>query len=60
MNNLLSSTAAPADRRTYRRWSLAARIAAYGLLSALALASVWFINRRVDALANDPPARVAE
>lgn len=47
------STAAPADLRTHPRWSMPRKILAYALLFALALASIWFINRRVDHLAND-------
>ncbi|MGE5608087.1 MAG: hypothetical protein ACM359_02430 [Bacillota bacterium] len=51
-------TAAPADRRPREPWPLPAKFIAYAILSALAIASVWFINRRVDALAQDQPAKV--
>ncbi|MCY2952466.1 MAG: hypothetical protein NTU53_10870 [Planctomycetota bacterium] len=51
-----SSTAAPADLRAQRRWPLWRKIAAYTILTAIALASIWFIDRRVDALAKDAPA----
>ena len=49
----VSETAAPADRRPHPRWSTPRTVLAYATLFALALASIWFINRRVDQLAND-------
>jgi hypothetical protein len=52
-------TAAPADRRLHHPWPLPAKLAAYAILTALAIASVWFINRRVDALAQDQPVEIA-
>jgi hypothetical protein len=55
MTRELESTAAPADLRPHAPWSTARKIAAYLALFALALASIWFINRRVDQLANDAP-----
>jgi hypothetical protein len=42
---------APADARPQRPWPLWAKLLAYTLFLALAIISVWFINRRVDALA---------
>jgi len=51
-----TSTAAPADLRPQRRWPLWRKIAAYAILTAIALASIWFIDRRVDALARDARA----
>jgi len=50
-----SSTAAPADLRPHAHWSTPRKFAAYLILLALAVASIWFINRRVDRLANDAP-----
>jgi hypothetical protein len=49
-----SSTAAPADARPHAPWPRPRKIAAYIILLAVALISVWFINRRVDALADRP------
>jgi len=54
-----SSTAAPADLRRHRPWPTWAKIAAYAVLAAIALWSVWFIDRRVDALAEDSPPAMA-
>ena len=51
-----TSTAAPADLRPQRRWPLWRKIAAYTILTAIALASIWFIDRRVDALGKDTEA----
>jgi hypothetical protein len=48
------SAIAPADARPHRPWSRPAKIMAYLLLLALALVSIWFINRRVDQLAHQP------
>jgi len=49
------STAAPADLRPHAPWSTPRKITAYLILFALAITSIWFINRRVDQLANDAP-----
>ena len=51
--SIVSETAAPADRRPHPRWSTPRKVFAYAILFVLALASIWFINRRVDQLAND-------
>ena len=48
-----NSTAAPADLRPHPRWPAPRKVLAYVILFALALVSIWFINRRVDQLAND-------
>jgi len=42
---------APADARRHRSWSAWAKVLAYAAFLALAIVSVWFINRRVDELA---------
>ena len=49
------ATAAPADLRPHPRWSTPRKVLAYAILFLLALVSIWFINRRVDQLANDAP-----
>jgi hypothetical protein len=51
--NPIPPTIAPADARPHRPWSRPAKIAAYAILTLLAFASIWFINRRVDRLVND-------
>lgn len=53
MNSLppTSTGIAPADARPHRPWPLWAKIAVYVFFFALAVLSVWFIDRRVDALA---------
>jgi hypothetical protein len=50
-----AATAAPADLRQHAPWSTPRKVLAYLILFALALASIWFIDRRVDHLANDAP-----
>ena len=56
-----TDAAAPADLRPHPPWSTPRKVFAYAVLFALALASIWFINRRVDQLANDAsvPANAA-
>lgn len=49
----VDETAAPADRRAHAPWGMGRTIVAYVVLFVLALGSIWFINRRVDQLAND-------
>lgn len=49
---------APADAQPHRPWRWPARLAAYAILLVLAIVSIWFIDRRVDALA-EPTARHA-
>lgn len=51
----VDAAAAPGDRRAHRKWPMWRVIVAYAVLMALALASIWFIDRRVDALAEDSP-----
>ena len=50
-----TSTAAPADLRPHPPWPRWRKIVAYIIFVIIALASAWFIDRRVDSLANDPP-----
>ena len=45
---------APSEQRLHAPWSKGKIFLAYALLFALAAVSVWFINRRVDAVANLP------
>lgn len=56
MNPATDPTAAPADRREHAPWPRWRKLTAYALLLILALLSIWFIDRRVDALANLPRA----
>ncbi|HEY8667389.1 MAG TPA: hypothetical protein VIL86_12030 [Tepidisphaeraceae bacterium] len=38
---------APADARGHRRWGVGRKMLAYLLLAALAVFSIWYIDRRV-------------
>ena len=45
---------APSDQRPHAPWTKGRIFLAYTILFALAAVSIWFINRRVDAVANLP------
>ena len=44
----------PADTRPHRPWPTARIILAYLVLLALAVGSIWLIDRRVDEMAHRP------